>query len=190
MNKQELIEKYWDINVCNNDWWSPIEDSFQADMHKIGIDVDRIYFDIDYDAWFEGRVADWRLFLKALGYDNEVLINLACEYWSCSVNKSSWYRNGVSFDFDLPNPINDGREIFVRHYSLYNEDDLRNAAWLAVLETFNYEEIKDKIKNAINNYMSDLLHALRKEYDYLTSAEAIWKTIVACGLDKECEDVE
>lgn len=189
MNKQ-LIEKYRDINVYHH-WWDSTYENFTEDMQAIGIQVDNMYFSGFWSqgdgACFEGMVSDWRLFLKSLGYDNPPLTNLAEQFWNCSVDHRGHYyhENCTLFSMDMPCPDDTDDQYFAALYSPYPDGDFRSLAWLAALKTVDYSKFEDEFKAAFRGHMQELYKRLEQEYEYLTSDEAVWDAIVACGLDEE-----
>lgn len=196
MNKTELIEKYRDINVDYDDWSDYVQEEFKADMKLIGIDVDRIYYSGFWSqgdgACFEGSVDSWPLVLKALGYDdNTALVALADDNWSfgCKHSGRYWHEHSVSYDDDMPNPDGETDEWFLDNYCPY-DDVLRCQAWLELLRPVDYAEIKRHLKTLFEGKMLDLYHDLEKEYDYLTSDEAVWDAIQGNAFDDELDEGE
>ena len=196
MTKDELIEKYRYWNVDGIDWWASVYDSFKERMEDIGIRVERMYFSGFWSqgdgACFEGWVDDWGLFLKSLGITNDVLMEFANNHWAFSVKHSGHYyhENCVSFSIDTPNPDGDGEDDgwFIERYSPYEVDDFRSVAWLAVLKEFDFSSMEETFRDAFKDHMRQLYKDLEAEYDYLTSDEAVWESIVANELDDELEE--
>lgn len=184
MTKDELIEKYRDINVDDIDWWDSVYAGFKADMADVGICIERMYFSGFWSqgdgACFEGRVSDWNLFLRSLGYGNPVLIQHATDNWSFSVGHSGYYyhENSTSFDTELITPGGED-DWFIAEYSPYPEGDIRSKAWVAVLNEFDSAKLKDEFKEAFKDHMRHLYRHLEAEYDYLTSDEAVWESLEA-----------
>jgi len=198
MSKQDLLDYYLYINVDDHSWWEDMEADFKEQMKAVGIHVDRIYFSgfssQGDGACFEGEVADWGLFLKSLGYTDSALIQHAKEHFRFSAKHSDHYYHERCVDFDVEMPMPDGYEYideeFVENYSPYPVDDIRSKAWQAVLQQFDGSTLAADCAEAFRGHMRDLYTSLGKEYDYLTSDEAVWDTIVANGLnDEEGEEV-
>jgi hypothetical protein len=194
MNK-DLLEKYRYINVDHDDWWDCTYDTFKQDMEAVGIQVNKMYFSGFWSqgdgACFEGFVADWRLFLPAVGYDNGALIDFARHYWTFSVTHSGHYyhENCTHFDSDLPNTDDTDEETYLTMFSPYQHGDFRAKAWVAVLKTFDYSKFEDEFTEVFKSHMRDLYRRLETDHDYLTSDEAVWDVIVANELDTTSEEV-
>ena len=191
MTKDELIDKYRDINT-HHEWWECTYDCFKADMEAIGISVDNMYFSGFWSqgdgACFEGSVTDWGLFLKSLGYDSPILIQHAMDHWSFSVSHSGHYyhENCTSFLGELPMPDDYDTEEFIDNFSPYTEE-FRAQAWGAVISGFtaNFEQ---EFTDAFKDHMRQLYRDLEKEYDYLTSDEAVWDSLEANEMTDELEE--
>ena len=187
----EVLDEHREINV-HDKWWENVYDEFREDMGNIGIDVDRIYFSGFWSqgdgACFEGSIDSWEAFLPTIGYNHPVLIAHALAYWTWRTqHRGNYYHaNSVNHDDETEEPYgfcND--EAFVHYYSPYPENDLRSTAWLAVLKTFDYDQIRSDIKEALTDHMNDLYKRLENEYEYLTSDEAVAETIMANDLYEE-----
>jgi len=193
---QKLIEKHWDINV-HDDWRECTIDDFKEQMHSVGIYVEKVYFSGFWSqgdgACFDGEVNDWRLFLKAHGYDVDVLSAHAAASWSFKVEHTGHYyhENSTSFDYDLPHPddryISD--ESFVQMYYPGNgPDTIAATAWLAILRNAIASSVEEEFREVFKDYMRQVYSDLEREYDYLISDEAVWEAIVANELDTEEEE--
>jgi hypothetical protein len=198
MTKDQLIDKYRDINVEHTDWWGCTYDNFKEDMGDIGIRVDDIYFSgfssQGDGACFEGTVDHWELFLKSLGYVNHVLVQHAAYAWSFRVSHSGHYyhENCTRFDGDLAMPDGYDNDRFVEYYCPHSiaKEPLRGKAWLAVIESYSRNNFEQEFTDAFKDHMRRLYEQLEAEYDYLTSDEVVWDTIVANELDDITEEDE
>lgn len=194
MTKDELIEKYRDINTDYYGWWDSIYSDFKECMEAIGIRVEQMYFSGFWSqgdgACFEGWVDDWSLFLKSLGITNDVLVEFACNHWSFGVKHSGHYyhENCTVFDADMPNPDGEDDEWFIERYSPYRVDDFRSVAWLAVLKEFDFFSMEKTFRDAFKDHMRQLYKDLEAEYDYLTSDEAVWEVLEADWMTDEPEE--
>jgi hypothetical protein len=196
MTKDELIEehRYW--NVEHIDWWDGVYDNFKADMQAKGIEVDKMYFSgfcsQGDGACFEGRVCDWDVGLKSLGYDNPVLIQHALDNWRFSVEHSGHYyhENCTRFSVEMPNPDGEGDEWFIERYSPYpwDKEQLRSQAWLAILRGVDYDALEEALTDAFKDHMRELYKNLEAEHDYLTSDEAVWESLEANDMTAEVEE--
>jgi hypothetical protein len=185
-----LIEKHRDINT-DEGWWESTYDSFTEDMALIGIRVDKMYFSGFWSqgdgACFEGCVEDWELFLKTLGHIDPTLIAHAKEAWRFSTNHRSgnyYHAYSTSFDGDLAMPDGYSDDLFICYYSPYPEDDFRSQAWLAIITQYANTDFEEEFTNTFRDHMNALYKRLGEEYDYLTSDEVVWESIVANELDK------
>lgn len=185
-----LMEKYRYINVEYDRWYEGVYFDFTQDMlDNYGIDVTEMHFSgfcsQGDGACFEGRVRDWDVFLKKLGYDSPVLTRFAKDTWRFSVTHSGRYyhENCTSFDADMPNPDGESDDWFIERFCIHNDpNDLRGKAELAVLRTFDYEKLEDACVEMFKDNMRDLYHKLEEEHDFFTSDEAVREAIIANDL--------
>lgn len=183
--KDRILDDNRDWNVEHHEWWDCVYDDFKADMDDIGIEVDRMYFSgfcrQGDGACFEGCVRNWPLFLKSLGYTNDVLIGHFDCNASFSVKQSGHYYHenctSFSYEFDLPTDEYMGEEEFLRLYG-YGEE-LRDAALIATLSQYDGNTLEAEFTEAFKDHMRDLYHRLEEEYEYLTSDEAVLESLEA-----------
>lgn len=196
MNKEQLIEKYRDINVCDN-WYDSVYESFRDNMLLHGTKVDEIYFSgfcsQGDGACFEGSVYDWEVFLQSIGYNNPALIQISADSWFTKVSHEGYYyhENCTSFDHEWHLPEPDGNlddELFIDYYSRYLPDDVRGMVWLSMLKTVDYDKLMEAVEDAFRDHMRALYRTLEAEYEYLTSDEAVWEAIVANELDTQPQE--
>lgn len=180
MNKQELIEKYRDINV-DYDWWEHIYEGFEEDCRFIGFTPTDIYFSGFYSqgdgACFEGYVKDWGKFLPAVGYTDPDMIAHARGHWSLKVTHRGHYshENSMQFEFDLPLPDEDEDD--------YNPMGTVESSQAQAREWFEGEAIEH-----LRNAAQELYITLRNEYEYQTTDEAVWDTLQANEMDGDWDD--
>ncbi len=192
--QQALIDRYRDINT-DHEWWDSIYSNFKKRMEAIGIRVERMYFSGFWSqgdgACFEGWVDDWSLFLPTVGITNDVLMEFANNHWAFSVKHSGHYyhENCTVFDADMPNPDGEDDDWFIERYSPYKVDDFRSVVWLVVLRGFDFSSMEETFRDAFKGHMRQLYKDLEEEYEYLTSDEAVWESIVANELDDELEEI-
>lgn len=194
--KKALIERYRDIHM-DHDWSDGVEENFKHEMSKIGIRVDEIYFRGFWSqgdgACFAGRVYSWLSFLPNIGYDNPVLIQYARDTAMVETTRTGRYahENSVHFEWGgLTDPKYEDEEYFLANYSPYEADDFRSIAWLNLLKQVDFEALVKDVEEAFKDHMRQLYKDLEKEYDYLTSDEAVWEAIEANGLDTEDDEQE
>lgn len=200
MTKDELIDKHRHWNVEDIDWWDCAYSDFKERMRGIGIEVDKMYFSGFWSqgdgACFEGRVEDWDLFLKSLGYTDNVLIQHAMDHFSFSVKQSGHYyhENCTSFSADLCTPRSAADEDFAERYAErygpypWDADDIRTKAWLALLNKYDSTKLEDEFEEAFKDHMRSLYRDLEKEYDHLTSDEVVWESLEANEMTDELEE--
>ena len=72
-------------------------------------------------------------------------------------------------------------------YNDYAEDDLRYEVYNTMRDELNDEtpDLEETLIDICRGYMRALYSDLRTEYEYLTSDEAVWETIVANDLHNE-----
>lgn len=188
---KELIDKHRDINVHDN-WYDHVYEEFKDDMGNIGIHVDEIYFSGFWSqgdgACFDGYVDDWIKFLPTIGHKHPVLLEFAKAQWQWSTYHRGLYTNSgsVYHDDETEDPYTYGDdELFIEYYTPHPDCELRSKAWLAVLKTFDYDQIRNDIKEELTSHMDDFYSRLENEYEYLTSDEQVAETIIANDLYKE-----
>lgn len=190
---EKVIEKYRYINVEHIDWWESTYEMFREKMEAIGIGVWKMYFSGFWSqgdgACFEGKVEDWDLFLKSVGYENNpTLIQHAKDSWSFKVEHSGHYyhENCTRFDGDLPMPDGYDNEEFIRMFSPH-KDEFRSQAWLALLTDGVHKDFESLFTDAFKDHMRELYKLLEKEYDYQVSDEAVTEMVLANDLNDEDE---
>lgn len=192
MTKDELIEKYRDINVEYVDWWDCVYDDFTSDMAEKHIMVQDTRFSGFWSqgdgASFTGYISNNLEFLKAHGLTETYpfitkLIHHGGDFTLRIERSSSHYvhENTVSVSVE-------GCAYF--HHVLPTSDDLREAIvdqWDTDLDA-EYERIWEDVTDIIRDYCRDLYRKLQEEYDYLTSDEAVWEAIEANELNEPQEE--
>ena len=184
-----LLEKYRYINVEHHDWWDSTYEEFREDMKAVGIDVQRMHFTGFWSqgdgACFEGKLGNTLTYLdhhhvgqypmirKLLEHDGEV-------YAQCEHRGHYYHQYCTSFWVD-----SDTLTGMVHQPTEFHEAIVEQ--WQRELE----DEISDFEKDVIEqwrSYMQDLYRKLEKEYDYLTSDEAVWESIEANELEEDVDD--
>jgi hypothetical protein len=197
--QDEILDKHRHWNVDHIEWWDAVYDDFKADMDNIGIEVDDIYFSgfcsQGDGACFEGRVGDWPKFLESVGYTCPALITLAAEAWGFSVKHSGHYyhENCTHFSSDMVSPDDYSEsemDEFVYAHSPY-KTDIQNAAFVAILQDYNFSSLHDELEEAFKDHMRDLYNRLEVEYDALTSDESVLESLHANDmLDEIIDELE
>lgn len=190
--KDKILEANHDYNT-HHDWWEGTYDCFVEDMKNIGIEVHRMYFSgfssQGDGACFDGRISDWKLFLKSVGHNEPALITHAEDTFVFAVQQRGHYyhENCTSFEVDLPLPESDTDEWFLEHFSPYQDDrhSIREAVWMAIINKYEHGLLENEFIEVFKDHMRDLYKRLEDEHDYLTSDEAILDSLEA---DDQLED--
>lgn len=194
--RDEILDKHRHFNTDHLDWWDSVYDDFKADMDAIGIEVDEMYFSgfssQGDGACFEGRVYSWGDFLKSMGYEDPALIGLAEAAWLLRVSRRGHYyhENCTSFYSDMVSPDDYSEsemDEFVYAHSPY-KTDIQNAAFVAILQGYNYGSLEDEFQEEFKRHMRSLYNRLEAEYDHLTSDESVLEALDANDMLTEIID--
>lgn len=180
--QNELIDKHWDINV-DHEWWEYTYDEFKIEMETKGITVADINFSGFYSqgdgASFTGRI-DMIQFLKVHELEQQFMgatfFAGQGELWAELQRGSSGYYHensvGVCLLLDSYNNYD------------YEDDSTRYQVYETMQEVMDSEwkDLEEEVGSICRGYMQDLYSKLRDEYEYLTSDEVVWETIVANDL--------
>ena len=188
---ERTIDKYRHINVEHDDWWEYTYNEFVLSMEQVGIDVDRMFFSGFWSqgdgACFEGRIGDTKLFLDKhftpTDYPTirKLLDSGGSITFRCKHHGHYYHENCTSFDVDC--------DLFT--YVLDKPTDFHEQV-VESLDALLDVEMNDFEKQSVElfkNHMRTLYRTLEKEYDHLTSDEAVVETIIANDL-QEVEDDE
>jgi hypothetical protein len=185
----ELIDKYRNAYVDFDDWYDFVYSDFKERMEAIGIEVAKIYFSGFWShcdgACFEGAVKDWGKYLTHLGYDDPILVDAAELNWHYRWAHSGHYyhEHSVSYDDGIWSPENPYTSGYYGGLEVPDEDAFRGAVWDAALEQHDMLALSEKIQEDLRDHMRDLYRQLEKEYDYLTSDEAVIEWMEANDID-------
>ena len=176
--KENALENLREINIRYGDWWDSIYDMYKCDTP--GFEIDNIYFSGFWSqgdgAMFEGCITDDVLDLIKPSYRNEAynrdfykVINLIKKDYISVFGKFKQY----------------GHYYHHKSYSDTLEYEFINDSYGK--DYSNVEEVLEDILEEIREHYEDvcmkLYRDLEKEYEYLTSEEAIIETI-------ECNEYE
>ena len=175
--KDELIDKHWGINV-DHDWWECTYEDFKIEMQTKGITVSDMNFTGFYSqgdgASFTGRIG-MIAFLKVHELEQRFMAATFFagqgELYVDISRGSSRYYHEHSVNIDIQEDM----------YNNYEDDSTRYQVYETmqdVLET-EWKDLEEEVTDICRGYMQDLYSKLREEYEYLTSREVIWETIVA-----------
>jgi hypothetical protein len=180
--QNELIDKHWDININYEDWFDHVWEDCVIDLVQKGIEAEELRYS---GFWSQGDGASFigkinmDVFLKM--HDLEAKYPGATYFAGVGELPARLVRsrlsryaheNSISLDMDW-----DG-------YNNFEEDDTRNSVYETLYELLQdeWQELETDILDICRGYMSSLYRKLEKEYEALTSKEAIWETIVANDL--------
>ncbi len=156
--KDKVIEKLYDLNI-DHEWWDCRYEGFKEDLKEIGLECKTFYFSLDRDYNIEAnglRIDDINKFVR-------------------------------SFDEKVKDSVISAAEIFLEHHTGRN-------SWSTFTVNYDIPDRCPKLQKAVNrlvdacneklkDVLEGFLCSLQKEYDYLTSREAIEETIL-------CNDYE
>jgi len=194
--RDEILCKHRHFNVEHVDWWECTYDDFKRDMDDIGIEVHRLYFSgfcsQGDGACFEGRVFSWGNFLPSIYRADPALITLAEQAWVFRVEHRGHYyhENCTSFYSDMACPSDycySELDEFVHAYSPYNTE-IQDAVFLANLQGYDYDTLKDEFEEEFKRHMRSLYNRLEVEYDHLTSDESVLAALDANDMLTEIID--
>ena len=198
--KQGLIQKNRYINV-DHDWWADVYEWFIEYLEKVGIETTRSRqgFDICFSgfhsqgdgACFGGRIDDWDLFFSAHPqvFRGDTFA-YATSYKSDIIDAAYWGHNGSRYFH--PHTLGFCIEVNSGYECEMDEEghpvDLADAVKLSLQNVFDYVGFEDAIQDIVRGYCADLYTRLSEEYDYLTSDEVVWESVIASELYIEDND--
>ena len=186
--RETLIDKYRDINT-DHMWWEHIYDSFRADMRRdYGVTVGQMYFS---GFWSQGDGAQFEL----RGWHS--IWELLCGLGRQAKYAPWWEGDDHQYKIGIAGGARYSHSGYM-YAEISTECSCGNNTEDVVLEAFNQQycamrtKQEDDLKREIIEFFRDkadeLYSRLEDEYNYLTSDEAVWESIVANELDKEDED--
>jgi hypothetical protein len=186
--KQELIERYRTISV-DHEWWDSTYDDFKSICRRMGIDLDMGEPSFQ-GFWSQGDGASFT------GIFNADIADTAPET----------IRNYAPIDKELHRIADElcmlGR-VYYRAYAQIGRPYGSHHCHSHTMFVANYaplegdvddwaDEVHTAVETGLQGLFRDLAdwlyNTLERKYDYLTSDEAVWGTIVANELDREDED--
>jgi|WetSurMetagenome_2_1015567.scaffolds.fasta_scaffold53616_6 hypothetical protein len=199
MTKEELIEKYRDINVDGGfDWWECIEFDLQEYLDEQGFRLDQMSFSGFWSqgdgACFTGHVHDWSKFCDKVpqfvaDFPNTAIF-LQDEGGSYTITHRDRYYHAMSTSHELQDAdiewVTDSIETDIANErGDMAELPMRLAIYKAAMQE---EGVEQWLTEYFRGLMKDLYRNLEAEYEHLTSDEVVWDTIVANELNKEVGD--
>lgn len=180
--QKELIEKHRDINV-GHEWWDSVYDMWAEKLIEKGIEPNEFRFTGFYSqgdgASFEGNL-NLLQFLKAHNLTTEYP---AATFFADDQLHACLFRGFNRYCHEHTIEISTTFD----EYNDYAEDDLRHEVYNTMRDELNDEtpDLEETLIDICRGYMRALYSDLRTEYEYLTSDEAVWETIVANDLHNE-----
>lgn len=183
--RQELLDKYHDINV-DHDWYAYVLEDFASQMREnYGVGVKNAQFSGFWaqgdGALFETDYAEVWAVLGKIGCQDKYPAWGLGEHWFRVMRYHSRYFNSGSMQCYVETGCDCG-------------DDTRDVVYAAVSDNYcairsnQIGEVEAELLSFFRGKADELYRQLQDEYEYLTSDEAVWDTIRANGLDEETED--
>jgi hypothetical protein len=194
MTKEELIYKYRDINVHEN-WWDCEEENLKEDLETQGFFLSGMYFSGFWSqgdgACFTGHVTDWVKFCERVpqfvnNFPNTAIF-LQDEGGRFTITHTGNYYHPYSTSHEYEADVESEVDLLMMTLDVIDtgiEDSMRLAIYKDAMEE---GDVGYWLKEYFRDLMEDLYQRLKKEYDYLTSDEAVWESIQANELDEEQE---
>lgn len=186
---EKLLEKYRYFNVEHIDWWDCVYENFTEDMKEKGIAVDRMYFSGFWSqgdgACFEGGIDDMEVFLTHnFKYTDYPIIRQLVKHqgtvrMTCVHRGHYYHENCTSFSMD-----SDTFDQLWEQPTEMHEHVVRALDTALGFELMAFEEDTIEI---FKNYMRELYQRLEKEYEGLTSDDAVAEAILANDLFDDME---
>ncbi|MEM3335451.1 MAG: hypothetical protein QXY47_05415 [Thermoplasmata archaeon] len=168
--KEKVLEKYRDINVNYDGWHDFIIDDWKRKIENLGYENVKIYYSgfysqgdgacfvatVNIEKWIKKHKAG-RRFRKLL---NEVRAGYYA-YIGIKHNLSSWLKSRYRYNFSTSTDV-----VF------YGDSELSEKAYKQL------EEMVELIKEEREELGNEIYRDLEKEYNYLTSDEAIIETLI------------
>ncbi len=184
-----LLEKYRYINVEYTEWWDCVESDFIEDMKQVGIQVDKTYFSGFWSqgdgACFVGSLDNALTYLNHHHVDQfpmlRKLIEMGGTVWATSDHRGRYYHSSsVSINaeceafWQCANPKSELQEAVIQRWDGMVDKEI--------------VDFEAALAEQWRTYMDDLYTKLEEEYDYLTSDDGVWDTLVANDLIEEVDD--
>jgi len=196
MTKEELIDKYRDINT-DYDWWDCTESDLKDDLAEQGFRMSAMFFSgfssQGDGACFTGHMSDWKKFCEKVpqfvtDFPNTAIF-LQDEGGNYTITHTGRYYHRYSTSHDYEADVESQVELLSLVTDAIPQDDIEADMRLAIYKAALEEgDVGDWLKDYFRDMMSDLYDRLEQEYEYQTSDEAVWETIQANELDSELEE--
>jgi hypothetical protein len=159
--KETVLENHYSINV-DYDWWDFCYEDFKQQLNNIGIECESFYFSLDRDNYiamdkpiFNSREKYFDIICKES--NNEYIKKLYKHksfLWEAYENlclNTKCYAGGITSNY-------------ISIDNVYTHSDLIG-------------KLEEEAENYLQNKLEEFKDTLKKEYEYLTSEEAILETI-------------
>lgn len=157
--QNKVLENLYDINT-DYDWFDmTVSEDFPAKLHEIGLSGSKFYFSLDRDNYIycdDLGIEDIKKLLKTIKVDLR------------SKEAKSIIENGLIVD--------------KQHYGMGIAKNYIQLGY-SVIDTAKSLDIENKLQALLESTFDEFKSILSKEYDYLTSEEAIIDTIEANDYD-------
>jgi ferredoxin len=196
-----LIEENRDWNVRDTDWWDYTYEYWVEKLAEKGINIDQktvklmngktrgdpaIYFS-GFNSQGDGACFEASLDMKKFIEAHDLAKDFpAAAFFAerseiyCQVTSTGHYSNSGNTTID------------VTDFVCCTEDDgsLREAQYEVMEQEYNAGllDFERAVKDICRGYMDDIYEALEQEYDYLTSDEAVWESLVDNDMTEEDEE--
>lgn len=178
--KEELIEQYRYANVEYEGWWEFVYEDFKEDMRKNhGVEVDDITFSGFWSqgdgAEFSGRVLDDRLFMTSNKL-NETYPNIlkAVELGAVNIGFGAGFRRSPcqASGVEVEN---------LAYFQIVDDPDMNEFYQNMYEEGVNVEfgDFEEAVQSLAETWAHELYKTLEESYEWLTSDECVWETIIA-----------
>lgn len=205
----ELIDEHRYINVDADYWYEYIFDQYTQRLRRIGFEAEDFQFSgfcsQGDGASFTGTVRNWARLLRAMGGYSPLrahytlLKYLQEEHPAAQLTRSNSrysHENTVTFSLEATcfgdiQRFDSGEQEYKAAINLIKEllglgiDDLQAVAYAIDLKKYDLDAIEHDVQDYLRGVMQELYCDLEREFDYLTSDEVVWDTIVANELHTE-----
>jgi hypothetical protein len=180
--KQKALEVMRDINVEDFDWWDNVYEDFERFAETIGVDVDtnKTYFRMFCQGQGSGFTADVSPVKLIEGIKNGLWKDYApleqLDFPTVTEHIETFARLIIEGKIDA-NVKTHGEDYYIRKSIELNscfEEDLQTSACEIICN-----EAEAFLEDALDELNKLLFELLQRDYDYLTSEEAIKETIEA-----------
>jgi hypothetical protein len=176
--KEKVLEKYWDWNVSDNDWWECTYEDIeeQHDSKVSGFEIDKIYFSGFYSqgdgAMFEGRfllnytselttIADYVKDSRIVALIKAGRVVVVCDF----EHKGHYYHEKSYIN-----------SFFVETHGNHFSDE-------NIISYLDSGELEKSICDDYEDLCKSFYRRLEKSYDYLTTEESLMEAFTASDIE-------